>query len=89
MNTGKFLQNVMLTLMEKRRVRAARKRHARDKIIERVTEIELFLDDCKTHGFDWENPTHRLPISLAWAQRMGHFDEEEDPLAADFNRLGF
>lgn len=85
MNTGKFLQNVMLTLMEKRRVRAARKRHARDKIRERETEAELFLDECKAHGYDFDNPAHRLPISLAWAQRQGAFDEEDDPLHSDLN----
>lgn len=83
--TGKFLQNVMLTLMEKRRVRAVRKRIARDKIRERSVEIELFLDECRTHGFDWDNPSHRLPISLAWAQRQGAFDKEDDPLESELN----
>ena len=85
MNTGKFLQNVMLTLMEKRRVSAVRKKILIDKIKTRQTEAELFLDECKAHGFDFDNPAHRLPISLAWAQRQGAFDKEDDPLESDLN----
>jgi len=85
MNTGKVLQKVMSMLMEKRRVRAARKRHARDTHQRLETKMELFLDECKEHGFDWDNPSHRLPISLAFAQRVGYFDKEDDPWDSDLN----
>jgi hypothetical protein len=67
-----FIRRVLLAINENRRVRAIKERHAREAASEFHRELLLFLDDCKFHGLDWDNPEQRLPIAMAWAEKQGH-----------------
>jgi hypothetical protein len=67
-----FIRRVLLAINENCRVRAIKERHKRDEMSEFHRELLLFLDDCQFHGLSWDNPEHRLPIALAWAEKQGH-----------------
>ena len=67
-----FIQRVLLAIHENRRVRAIKERHAREAASEFHRELLLFLDDCKFHGLDWDNPEHQRPIAMAWAEKQGY-----------------
>jgi hypothetical protein len=96
-----FILRVFLAIKENRRVRAIKERHLREEMSEFHRELLLFLDDCKFQGLDWDNPEHRLPIAMAWAEKQGHNvsgelntithpeEVDDDGMAEDHRKLEF
>jgi hypothetical protein len=91
-----IIRRARMAITENSRVRAIQNRHAREKAEEYHRELLLFLDDCKTHGLDWENPEQRPVIVRAWLAKLGYQVDEDDSddveleaMVADHHRMTF
>lgn len=89
-----FIRRARLAIMENARVRAIKDKHTRQEAEEYHRELLLFLDDCKTHGLDWENPEQRSIIARAWLEKLGYSVDDSDPgddegMTEDHHRLNF
>lgn len=78
----KFIQRALLAITETRRVGAIQDARARQEAAEYHRELLLFLDDCKLHGLDWEEPQCRPIITRAWLEKIGYQVEEDGPDAS-------
>jgi hypothetical protein len=70
--TENLIRRVYDYFLEQRRLAAIERREQKrfDEKLRR--ECDLFLDDLKfQRGLTWENPEHRMLISILWYERCG------------------
>ena len=86
MNTAELLKIVHTRLNELKRQRMVSAKRDRLDRKRQATQWEIFLDDCKFHGYDWNNEDHRSIIVHAWLVKNNEpvdLDLDDDDGASD------
>ncbi len=80
-----FLQRARQEILGLQRRRAIERAQAKVETEQQNAKLELFLDDCKTHGLDHENPRDLAIMFRAWCLMHREelpndsVDDERDP----------